>query len=202
MVRRQRGGTEVPRLLFLAAFFLLGLVLGQVVALRVPQDTLAELEAYLTEFIHLEKLPLSDTVGSTLVLYFRYPLLAFLLGFASIGIVFLPLTGFAFGFFLSFSVCCFTAIFGSGGVALALAIFGFRCALTIPGFFLLAVPSLGASGTLAGVGKKGRRAMPVVYGKDCWLRLAVVCGVLLAGVLIDLMISPYLLDLALGRILT
>ena len=200
-VQRQRVGTELARLLFLAALFFLGLLLGQVMALRVPQDTLAELKAYLTEFLSLEELALSDTVGSTLVLYFRYPVLAFLLGFASIGVIFLPLTGLVFGFFLSFSVCCFTAVFGSGGVALALAIFGLRCALTIPGFFLLAVPSLGASAALAGFGKRGRRTAPVVYGKDCWLRLAAVGGVLLGGVLIDLMISPYLLELALGRIL-
>lgn len=191
----------MPRLLFLATFFLLGLVLGQVMALRVPQETLGELEEYLGEFLRLEDLALSEAVVSTLVLYFRYPLLAFLLGFASIGVIFLPLTGVAFGFFLSFSVCCFTAVFGADGVALALAIFGFRCAVTIPGFFLLAVPSLGASGMLAGIGKKGRRTVPVIYGKDCWLRLVAVCGVLLAGVLIDLMISPYLLEIVLRHIL-
>lgn len=198
-VQRQRS--PLPRLLFLGALFFLGLLLGQVLALRVPQDALAELEAYLTEFFRLEEAPLSQALLSTLILYFRYPLLAFLLGFASIGVVLLPLTGFAFGFFLSFSVCCFTAVFGAGGVGLALAVFGLRCALTIPSFFLLASPSLETAGTLAGIGKKGRRAMPVVYGRDWWFRLAVVCGVLFSGVLLDLMLSPFLLELALGRIL-
>lgn len=200
-VQRRRGSPELPRLIFLAVFFLLGLVFGQAIALRVPREILAELKAYLGEFLCLEHLAVSETVLSTLLFYFRYPLLAFLLGFASIGVIFLPLTGLAFGFFLSFSVSCFTTIFGRNGVLLALALFGFRCAVTIPAFFLLAVPSLNASGTLAGIGKKGRRAMPVVYGKECWLRLAVVCGVLFAGVLVDLMISPYLLDFVLRRIL-
>lgn len=61
------------------------------------------------------------------MLYIRYPLLAFFLGFASIGVVLLPCAALAFGFFLSFSVCCFTASFGGDGVVLALAVLG--CAL-------------------------------------------------------------------------
>lgn len=82
---------------------------------------------------------------SAVVIYFRYPLLAFLLGFASIGVVLLPCVTVAYGFFLSFSVCCFTAAFGAGGVLLALAVFGLRCVVTLPCYFLLAVPSWGTS---------------------------------------------------------
>lgn len=202
--KRQRTGAAafpLSRLLFLAAFFMLGVFLGQVMALRVPSQTAAELKEYLSQFLLVEDLSMSGTVLSTLVLYFRYPLLAVLLGFASIGVVLLPLTGFAFGFFLSFSVCCFTASFGYGGVMLALAVFGWRCVVTIPCFFLLAVPSFGASGALAGLSMgKGRRTTPVVYGRSWWFRVAVVTGVLLAGVCVDLMISPFLLHLALDRL--
>ena len=158
-----------------------------------------ELEAYLLEFVRLERLPLPETIFSTVLLYFRYPVLAFLLGFASAGIFFLPLIGMAFAFFLSFSVCCFAAVFGSGGVMLAMAVSGLRCVITVPCFFLLAVPSMEAAGALARRRKKGR--YPVVYGKEYWFRLAIVAGILLSGVLIDLMISPHLLRLVLGYIL-
>lgn len=72
---------------------------------------------------------------SALVLYYRYPLFAVLLGFASIGVALLPCLTAAFGFSLSFSVCCFTASFGGNGVLLALAVFGVRCAVTLPVFF-------------------------------------------------------------------
>ena len=202
--KRQRAGAAafpLSRLIFLAGCFLLGVILGQVMALRVSAEVIAELKEYLSQFLLVEDVSLSGMVLSTLTLYFRYPLLAALLGFASIGIVLLPMTGLAFGFFLSFSVCCFTASFGCGGVLLALAVFGLRCAVTIPCFFLLAVPSLGTSGALAGLSMgKGRRTMPVVYGRSWWLRLAVVMGVLLAGVYVDLMISPYLLNLVLNRL--
>ena len=205
--KRQLGGKAAAfpmyRLLLLALFFLGGVILGQVLALRVPAATGAELETYLSEFLKLEHLPVSGTVISTLVLYFRYPLLAFLLGFASIGVFLLPLTSLAFGFFLSFSVCCFTAAFGGEGILLALAVFGLRCVVTVPCFLLLAVPSFGAAVTLAGLSMgKGRRSAPVVYGRSWWLRLAAATLVLLAGVLVDLMVSPYLLRLSLGRLFT
>ena len=147
--------------------------------------------------------PTARMVLSALVIYFRYPLMAFLLGFASIGVVLLPCVTAAYGFFLSFSVCCFTAAFGRPGILIALAVLGVRCLLTLPCYFLLAVPSLGTSAALASLSfGSGRRAAPVVYGRGCWKRLAVVCGVLLAGVCVELFLSPALLESVLERVLT
>lgn len=192
------------RLLFLALFFFAGIVLGQVFSGRVPDATGDELNRYLTDFLRVER---TDSVPraalSAAVLYFRYPLMAFLLGFASVGVVLLPLTAGAFGFFLSFSVCCFTAAFGSDGVLLALAVFGLRCAVTLPCYFLLAVPSLERSMALASLSfGRGRRAAPVVYGRAWWSRLAVLSGVLLAGMCADLMLTPWYLRQILERMLT
>ena len=139
---------------------------------------------------------------STLVTYFRYPLLAFGLGFASIGVVLLPCATVAYGFFLSFSVCCFTASFGADGVLLALAVLGLRCAVTLPCYFLLAASSWGTAAGLAAVSfGSGRRTAPVVYGRACWVRLGACCLALLAGACVDLLLSPVLLRLMLERIL-
>lgn len=139
---------------------------------------------------------------SALVLYYRYPLFAVLLGFASIGVALLPCLTAAFGFSLSFSVCCFTASFGGNGVLLALAVFGVRCAVTLPVFFLLAVPAWGNSAALAlaSLGR-GRRTAPIVYGRTWWLRVAICAGILLAGMCMDLFFSQWLLQAVLGRIL-
>lgn len=200
----QGGSTVLPRLLFLALFFLGGVVLGQVLAGRVPDTTGDELSRYLTDYVRLggSGSISAGTALSSLVVYFRYPLLAFLLGFASIGIVLLPCATVAFGFFLSFSVCCFTAAFGAGGVLLSLAVFGLRCMVTLPCYFLLAVPSWGASAALASLSfGRGRRSAPVAYGSRWWLRLAVCGAVLLAGVCVDLFCSPWLLRLVLERLL-
>ena len=192
---------RLSRLLFLALFFFAGVVLGQVFASRVPDTAGGELNRYLTDFLKVEERARPALPAA--VLYFRYPLAAFLLGFASIGILLLPLTAGAFGFFLSFSVCCFTAAFGADGVLLALAVFGLRCAVTLPCYFLLAVPSLERSMALACLSfGRGRRTAPVDYGRTWWSRLAVLSGVLLAGMCADLMLAPWFLRQLLERMLT
>ena len=99
--------SPLPGLLFLAFCFAGGIILGQVLAARVPGETGAELERYLRDYVQLSggTAVSPGTVLSTAVLYLRYPLLAFLLGFASIGVVLLPVTAAAFGFFLSHTSC-------------------------------------------------------------------------------------------------
>lgn len=196
--------TSLPRLLLLALFFAVGVLLGQALAGRVPASTGEELNRYLTDYVRLggTASPTAKTVLSALSLYFRYPLLAFLLGFASIGIVLLPCLTAAFGFFLSFSVCCFTAAFGPGGVLVALAVFGLRCLVTLPCYFLLAVPAWGTSAALASLSfGRGQRSAPVTYGRKWWKRSALCAVVLLAGVCVELFLPPVFLRLVLARML-
>lgn len=188
------------RLLFLAFFFFAGVILGQVFSSRVPDATGEELTRYLTDYLQVEGELTPRAALSAAVLYFRYPLAAFLLGFASIGVLMLPFATGAFGFFLSFSVCCFTAAFGPDGVLLALAVFGLRCAVTLPCYFLLAVPSLERSMALACL-SFGRGRAPVVYGREWWSRMAVIWGVLLAGMCAELMLTPWFLQQLLEQML-
>ncbi len=203
---KKRSGLEwerLPfRLLFLALFFLGGIFLGQVSAGRVPAAAGEELDRYLSDYLQIGGETTPQVALTAAVLYFRYPLAAFLLGFASIGVVLLPMLTGAFGFFLSFSVCCFTAAFGSDGVLLALAVFGLRCAVTLPCYFLLAVPSWEASATLAALSfGRGKRSAPVVYGRDWWARLGMVSAALLAGMCAELMLSPEFLQILLERLM-
>ena len=198
--RKQDAG-ELPRLLLLAVCFLGGIFLGQVLSGRVPDDAGTELHSYLTAYLQLsgEEAQKADTALDLAVVYFRYPVLAFFLGFTSLGIVLLPCLTAAYGFFLSFSVCCFTAAFGKEGVLLTMALFGLRCLVTLPCFFLLAIPSWSASAGLAGMSfGKGRRSAPVA--RDTWVRFGVVMGVLLAGMCADLSLSPWLLRMVWERI--
>ena len=200
-----RQTVSVSRLLFLALFFLGGILLGQVLAGKVPDCTGDELSRYLTDYVYLygQTAPEGRAFWETVVIYFRYPLLAVFLGFTSVGVVLLPVVAVAFGFFLSFSVSCFTAAFGGEGVLLALAVSGLRCALTLPCFFLLAVPSWQTSWALAGLSLgRGQRCAPVVYGRVWWLRAGLAAAVLLAGVCADHALSPVLLRLALERVLS
>lgn len=185
------------RLSLLALGFLAGLFLGQVLSARVSSDTSGELTKYLTGYFSLGSPPelSAKTIYSTLIIYFRYPLLAFLLGFASVGVALLPILTVAYGLFLSFSVCCFTAAFGRAGVLLALSVFGMRCIITLPCYFALAVPALEKSVALASLSiEKNGRPAPPAYGRIWWLRFATVSAVLAIGVLLELLVSPRLLE--------
>lgn len=201
----RESGSFLPRLIFLAICFAAGVILGQVLSVRVADDVSGELVHYLSSFFSLSdgENSASGTLLSTLVVYYRYPLLAFLFGFASVGVVLLPLLSAAYGFFLSFSVCCFTAAFGSDGVLLALCVFGLRCLITLPCYFLLAVPSFRNAVSLAAI-SLGREArdFPIRYGSVWWMRLCIAAGVLLAGALAEQLLSPCLLSLARSRILS
>jgi len=197
VVERKRGQpSALPRIMALALFFLAGVFLGQVLARRVPASVGQELTAYLQSYLTLEESAVPAL--SALVLYFRYPALAVVLGFGPVGTVALPCVTAAFGCSLSFSVCCFTAAFGADGVLLALATFGLRCAVTLPVYLLLAAPAWGSAAASVG---GGRRKAPVLDRRSWWLRVAVCAGILLAGVCLELTCGPALLRPAVERAL-
>ena len=201
--QRIKGGQPsfFLRIICLALFFACGVLLGQFSASRVPDEAAQELREYLHHYLSLSSERSVEAAVSTLVLYLRYPLLAALLGFASVGIVLIPSLAAAFGFFVSFSVSCFAAVFGIRGVWLALAAFGFRCAVTIPCFLMLAGPSWGNAASLAALSfGRGRRVSSVVYGRSWWIRIAVCLGVLLLSCCVDFMIAPWCLHWALDQI--
>jgi len=174
--------------------------MGQAFSSAAAETTGQELTTYLRGYLSLEPELSGRTAVSALVLYFRYPLLALLLGYSSIGVILLPMTAAAFGFFLSFSVCCFAAAFGSDGVLLALAVFGVRCLISLPCFFLLAVSAWENSAALASFGR-GRRTASVHRGRFYWQRTGLCTAALLAGACFEWFCSPWLLRLVLERIL-
>ena len=100
----------------------------------------------------------------------------------------------------SVSQAAWIVILAVGAVLLALAVFGLRCAVTLPGYFLLAVPAWEHSAALASL-SFGRSRSPVVYGRAWWGRLAAVCVLLLAGMCAELMLSPRLVGLLAERLL-
>ena len=205
--RRMPGGERtVPLfpLILLTGFFLFGLILGQVLCARIPGETAQELTRYLTDYLQLGEGTGRSVKAllSALLIYFRYPLLAFLLGFSSVGILLLPAVSAVYGFFLSFSVCCFIAVFGTGGALLAVSVLGVRCLFALPCDFVLAVPAFQTSASLAAVSfGGGRRAAPVVYGSKWWARLFTAVSILLAGTVAELFLTPFLLRFALERVL-
>ena len=111
MKLKHRGKNEpvslLPRILFLAVFFVIGTFLGQVFARRVSIGIGLELTQYLEQYLLTKDEYSLRSIFSVAVLYIRYPLLAVLFGFSSIGIFLIPGIAILFGFLVSFSVSCF-----------------------------------------------------------------------------------------------
>ena len=185
------------RLLLLAFFFVCGVLLGRALSARGAGGPAGELKTYLEGYLSLpEAKGFWETLPSSLFLYFRYPVLAFLLGYLGAGIALLPLGAAAFGFSLSFSVCCFAAAFGGAGVLLALAVFGIRSLVSVPGFFLLAVPALRSAALRSSLPfGRGKRVASAESKTGRWKRLFAVSAALLAALLLESALSPGLLRL-------
>ena len=160
------------RLLLLAFFFVCGVLLGQALSARGAEGTAGELREYLEGYLSLpEEKGFWETLPSALFLYFRYPLLAFLLGYL-----------------------------GAGVALLAMAVFGIRSLASVPGFFLLAVPAL-RSAALRSPLPFGRGKRVASAGNDTgrWKGLCAVSAALLAALLLESALSSGLLRLVWER---
>ena len=181
------------RSLVLALFLVSGVLTGYAAALRCSAGTADELRQMLDAF-RSSDLPGSDMTAAmrTAVCYFRAPLLAFLLGFASIGVIALPMLLTAQGFVLSFSLFSFAEAVGRDGFALLPALFGLRLLFVVPCTFTLGVAALERSWALWSL-LCGRRARPVSPGL---YRFAVCCVCLLLGCVLELWLVPLFLRAA------
>lgn len=181
----------------LAVFFLAGTVLGQVSAKSDPDTIAMELHQYLMDYFSLDSR--EEGIGwvflSALVIYFRYPLMAFFLSFLLPGALVLPFVSAAFGFFLSYAACCFARAFGENGVLLAVAVFGLRCLISIPCFFALAVPAVQRAMNLLfeKFFGSGKRMQAQRLGLEWWLVACIIAAALLAGALSEVLLAPVLL---------
>jgi stage II sporulation protein M len=199
-----KGGQPLllPQLFLLATCFLAGVFLGQFIAGRLPETIGTELNAYLERYFQVSRESLQKAFFSVVLLYFRYPLMVVLLGFASVGVALIPGITVAVGFFLSYSVSCFVAAFGAHGAILAVAAMGFRCLFTIPCYFILAVPAWRRSAALTGLSfGRGRRGSLDVYGRSWWSLVILCLFVLLIGACLDLYCTPGLLKWAFNQTL-
>ena len=190
--RRDRRGALPQRvpvpMLVLSAFIVLGVILGYVFALRSLQSAGGELKQYFDAFLSGGvNRPFSvRALGETLLCYFRAPGIVFLLGFASIGIVAVPLVCACQGFLLSYSLFCFALSLGRGSFPLLLALFGIRLLAVLPCTLLLGNASLDGGG----------RGRAVSYGSAYWYRFGICCVCLLFAALLELWLVPQFLLLA------
>ena len=198
-------------MLALAAFFLLGALLGGMVAARGASAMGGELRRYLEGYLALriEGAPSSAAVWQTMVCFFRASAAVFLLGFASIGVALIPAVCAAQGFLYAYSLLCFASGLGQDGFFLLPVLFALRLMLVLPctlllgsataagfsiAFFAAWETSRGLAALSVGGGK---RAKGVTYGKRYWSRFGIACVCLFFGAALELWFIPRILSLLL-----
>ena len=184
--------------LMLSAFFLLGVLLGYAVSRRCADAMGGELRQYLDAYFALRSTQelSASAVWRTLVCFFRTPAVIFLLGFASLGVVLVPVLCALQGFLFSFSLFCFSSALGHEGFLLLPVLFGTRLLIVLPCTLLLGVAGWRRARACASVlHSDGKRCVGVFSDRQYWLRFGVVCVCLLLGAAIELRLVPYVLSI-------
>ena len=176
------------RCVFLSAVFLAGAFAGRACASTADSDGL---RSYLTDYCAALEMGDAFSLGASAALYFGGCAVVFLLGFASLGTVLIPLVCALYGFLTMYTVTCFAAAFGRWGVGLALAALGVRLIFTLPCFFAMADAAWPLASQLAVLSLgRGKLAGPVQYGKR-YMFLSVLCVVILCvGILCERFLTP------------
>lgn len=190
------SGSQVALCLFSSALFCVGIVLGEFMAGRTDMGVNSDLVLYLKAF--LERDSNADAFGSNIMaagaLYFKSPLLIFALSFFPVSVVTLPLVMLSLGASLSFSVSCFFSAFHRDGILLALSVFGIRTAVMLPCCFFIAFSAFSRY-----TGEKNLQEKKLFCKRQFFL-LLLISGVLLAGVCLELLVVPQLIDAALRHL--
>jgi len=141
-------------LLVLSIAFILGGLLGSILAASVSGSGSAALSTYIKDFLTALQSDAAQApkVFSTLWSVLRWPLIAILLSFTSLGLIGIPALFFVRGFLFSFCVSAFVQVLGARGLLFALLLLGVESLLSIPVLFIL-----GAQGFLMSAQVKERK---------------------------------------------
>lgn len=187
-------------MLALAAFFLLGAVLGGMVAARGASAMGGELRRYLEGYLgpaHRGRALLRGGLADD-GRFFRASVAVFLLGFASVGVALIPAVCAAQGFLYAYSLLCFASGLGQDGFFLLPVLFALRLMLVLPCTLLLGSAAWETSRGLAALSVGGgKRAKGVTYGKRYWSRFGIACVCLFFGAALELWFIPRILSLLL-----
>ena len=185
--------TPMLFLLFLAACFLFGILLGHGAAC-VDSGAFCseELRTYVASFQQLmqEQKLASASMGTALLSYWIYPVIAFLLGGIAMGVWLIPMITVFQGFSVSFSVSAFLFAAGEHSLLLAVCLFGLRCFLVLPCYFFLASDAMLRAARKKDPGHYGH--MEIHAPVDTALRFAICLILLAAGAFLE---HAYLIDL-------
>jgi len=184
-------------LMICGVFFACGIILGTVSARRL--DGVSTQVLYESMMGYMEQIRtgthLSPGFLSVLWTAGRDHLLVVFLGFSLLGSLCLPILSGVRGFYLSFSIATLIRAFGTGGVPVALSLFGVGALFTLPIFFILVSQAFSAS---AEMGRMmfgfGNVQVGTLYGR-MFLRKLILCFLgILAAVFVEIYLTPALVS--------
>ena len=177
----------------LALCFFIGAMIGNGAAGLDAVTRSDELQVYLTSFFSMlqGKEHLSVQPGYTIFAYQKYPILVFALGFIPLGLFLIPIITFYLGFSFSFAVSAFLYTAPEKGVLLALLLFGLRCLVVLPCYFLLASDAMISCAAHALSDR--RKGSESGYRKCNAVHLVICVAFLLAGAFLEYTFLPRLL---------
>lgn len=139
------------------------------------------------------------SVGRALLDAFLYPAICFVLGFAIPGVVLIPVTVTARGFFLAYAVASCARVFGAmNGVLVSFALIGLPLLLSLPCLFLLG--SQGLLGSYALLRTALRTPAPPVADRKSFARFGVSLCALTAAAASEIFICPLLASIVATRL--
>ena len=172
--------------LLLGAFFLLGGLLGCLVAGCIHGEGGDALRTYLESFFSLVgEGGMTVDFGQVVWNQLWCPALVFLMGFTMIGAVGLPVLFALRGFGFVFGVACFFRIFGGVGIVPAVCLFGLPAVLWVPSLFVLGIDSMQCAHRLAGT----------VRGQGRNWYICIVCwGAVVVSALLEYFVLPVMVQ--------
>ncbi len=195
LAERGEGDGQLVSLLFLSAFFFLGLLGGLLFAAL--GEASPELSDYLGAYFQVAGTEggWSPSPWSAVWELIRWPVAALALGFTTLGVFCVPALLLARGFLLSYSVCLFLRLFGVGGLLAALVVFGVTALFALPVLFAVGCESFRAC--LGRLGRYGEPARPSL--RQYLATLVPSAGMIVAGAVAQCTLMPALLDAVCAR---
>jgi len=196
-----RVGSDYQRgflgLLVCGVFFASGIILGTVSARRL--DAASTQVLYESMMGYMEQIRGGTYVSpgflSVLWTAGRDHLIVLFLGFSILGPLCLPILSGVRGFYLSFPIAAFIRAFGTGGVPVALSLFGVGALFTLPIFFVLTTQAFSVSAEMGRmVLSGGSLQAETFYGRQ-FLRKLILCSLgILAAVFVEIYLTPVLVS--------
>jgi hypothetical protein len=174
---------------FIALAFLAGLTGGCLLSVRGGEAADGAVAEFLSPLA--QSAVSRPSVGLVLLNTLLYPALCFIFGFAIPGVALIPLTVFARGFLLSFTVSSFARVFGAAdGTLFSLSLFGLPLLLSLPCLFWLGTHGLLDSAALLGSAR--RRTGAPMDVKAGFTRFGFALCTLAAAVVAEIYLAPLL----------